>query len=193
MTRLSSKERKKEILNVVLKIIHEDGYYNLTIRNISKNINISEAAIYRHFKNKKEIIEKLTDLIVNNPFWNEINVINEDLYSLLQEIMRKQFKFLQDNPYLTSIVFQEEIFREYSDIGNKIKDCKKEKEKMIIKIIKIGQQKNIFNDKVNPSKFALLYMGAIRMSIINWRESNFSYSLNNEAHEITEELFKLLK
>ena len=54
--RLKSKERKKEILQVTLSIIYNEGFYNLTIRNIARKTDISEAAIYRHFKNKNIII-----------------------------------------------------------------------------------------------------------------------------------------
>ncbi|MEJ6950693.1 TetR/AcrR family transcriptional regulator [Natronospora cellulosivora (SeqCode)] len=192
MARLSSEERRKEILDVVLKIIHEEGFYNLSIRNIAEKINISEAAIYRHFKNKKAIIDKLSDLIFQTPFWKKENT-EGNLFDLLQIIMERQFSFLEENPYLTAIIFQEEIFREYTDIGEKIKECRKDKENTVLKIIEKGQERGEFKDDVNPLIFARLYMGAIRVSIINWRANNFSFSLDGEAEEICKELFKILK
>ena len=49
-------ERQQEIINVALKLINEKGIQGLTMKNLSKEIGISEPAIYRHFENKIEIL-----------------------------------------------------------------------------------------------------------------------------------------
>ena len=72
--RLSRSERRSEILNKSLEIISEKGFYNLTIRNIAAEINISEAAVYRHFKNKKEIVSMLAEEFFS--YDKEINNLN---------------------------------------------------------------------------------------------------------------------
>ena len=190
--RMNSSDRKNEILNVVLDIIFEEGFYNLTIRNIADRIGISEAAIYRHFKSKKQIIERLTDLLFKNSCWQEIDY-SVSSYDLLKRIMRGQFQLLQDNPRLTGVIFQEEIFREYDEIGEKIKKFRDLKEKKLIKIIESGKEKGEIAEEVEPEIFALLYMGSIRVSVIKWKENDFSGSLVGKEDKILEELFRMLK
>ena len=49
-------DRQAEILQVALELIGKKGIQGLTIKNISKEIGISEPAIYRHFESKTEIL-----------------------------------------------------------------------------------------------------------------------------------------
>jgi len=49
-------DRQTEILLVALELIGKKGIQGLTIKNISKEIGISEPAIYRHFASKSDII-----------------------------------------------------------------------------------------------------------------------------------------
>ena len=54
--KVSFTKRQTEIINVSIDIIAERGIQNLTIKNISKSIGISEPAIYRHFDTKMDIL-----------------------------------------------------------------------------------------------------------------------------------------
>ena len=46
---------KKELIEVGIKIISEEGFDHLSLRNISKQCGVSHNAIYRHFDNKEQI------------------------------------------------------------------------------------------------------------------------------------------
>lgn len=48
--------RQQQIVDVAQKIIFKYGSEHLTIKRIANEIGISEAAIYRHFENKKAIL-----------------------------------------------------------------------------------------------------------------------------------------
>ena len=189
--RLNSADRKKEIMNVVLDIIYEEGFYKLTIRNIADRIGISEAAIYRHFNNKKQIIDRLTDYIFKDHCWQDLD-FSRSPFVLLRSLIRGQFELLEGNPRLTAVIFEEGIFREYDEIAEKISRYRKEKENKIIKIVEQGQETADISSDVNPQVFALLFMGAVRVSVIRWKENKFSTPLVGQEEEILEELFKLL-
>ena len=55
-------DRQKEIIEVSLNLIAGKGIQGLTIKNISKEIGISEPAIYRHYENKIQILIALLEL-----------------------------------------------------------------------------------------------------------------------------------
>jgi len=191
--RLSSKKRRKEILDVALKIIYEEGFYNLTIRNIAERTDISEAALYRHFKNKKEIINNLVDLIFESDYFQYREIDKSNPIELLQKIIFIQMKEFEESPYITAITFQDEIFREYPDIGEKFNRHREEREAFFSKIITINQSKGLISEELDPETFALLLMGAIRMLVLKWKGANFSFSLKDKARMVIQELFKLLR
>lgn len=46
---------KRRMSMVALEIIVKDGYHNLSIRKLSKKLNVSPSTIYNYFKNSEEI------------------------------------------------------------------------------------------------------------------------------------------
>lgn len=46
-------ERQQEIIDVALKLINNKGIQGLTMKYRSRDIGISEPAIYRHFETQK--------------------------------------------------------------------------------------------------------------------------------------------
>lgn len=190
--RKSSSERQEEVLIVAQKIIYEKGFYNLTIRNIAEKIGISEAAIYRHFKNKKEIIDKLTDLVFSKECEFEVDS-NKNVLMIFESFIKKQINRFENNPYLAIISFQDDIFREYKDIKEKFINHQKQREKEIKRLILKGQKENIIKNEINPEVFASVFMGSIRITVSKWKNNDFSYSLEQKLNEIKEELLKYIK
>ncbi|MFW6025965.1 MAG: TetR/AcrR family transcriptional regulator [Candidatus Woesearchaeota archaeon] len=191
--RLSSKERRNEILEKSLEIIYKKGFYNLTMRNIAEKINISEAALYKHFKNKREIITKLADQFFCHD--DEITKFDGDKNSIdkLKSMIKKQFEIFSKNPLITVITFQEEIFREYPDIWNKFNYHREIREKILRNIILEGKKNDEIIPEIDEKSFSTLIMGAIRMTVIKWRGSDFSFSINEKGNDIINELLRNIK
>ena len=51
--------RQQEIVRTALELIAAGGIRNLTIRNLADRLGLTEPAIYRHFRNKSEIVRTL--------------------------------------------------------------------------------------------------------------------------------------
>jgi len=55
--------RKEQIVNAARKLVIEVGSENVTVRRIAEEVGFTEAAIYRHFKSKKDILHLLVENI----------------------------------------------------------------------------------------------------------------------------------
>ncbi len=53
--------RRDEILEVARDLFLESGLEGLTMRRVARRVGISAPAIYRHFKNKNEILQHIVD------------------------------------------------------------------------------------------------------------------------------------
>jgi len=163
------------------------------MRKIANIVGISEAAIYKHYKSKKEIITSLIDkLFEENIFYEKINE-HDDPFTALKSIMEEQFSYLEKNPKITTILFQEEIFREYPEIKNKFIKVRDKREKILINFLCKAQREGKVSSEVDAQSFALLYMGSIRISVLRWKNKNFSYSLQDKVEPISKTLLKMLK
>lgn len=191
--RLPTEERKEQILEKSLEIIYQEGFSNLTIKNIANRIGISEPAIYRHFKDKHEIVDELANLAFRFMLTDPPNPKRCDPTGRLYSIVSQKVQELEKNPYLTAIAFQEEVFHEYPDIRAKSRRGGEQMEQAVMEIVRCGQKRGIFCTSVDAHTFALIYVGSMRMVVQKWRNSGFAYSLVAESKKIIDELFKLLK
>jgi AcrR family transcriptional regulator len=55
--------RREQIVNAAGKLVIKCGSENVTVRRIAEEVGFSEAAIYRHFKSKKDILYLLVEVI----------------------------------------------------------------------------------------------------------------------------------
>lgn len=53
--------RQKQIVAAARKVIIKHGSEHVTVRKIAKEVGVSEGAIYRHFKSKKDVLSLLID------------------------------------------------------------------------------------------------------------------------------------
>jgi len=90
------------ILRAALQVADRDGLSGLTIRKLAAQLGASPMGVYRHFRNKEEIVERLVDLVVGDydvtnheePNWND----------WLRQTFRLMHKGLCEHPGITPLL-----------------------------------------------------------------------------------------
>lgn len=77
-------KRQQQIIETAIKLIAEKGIQNLTIKNISKEIGITEPALYRHFDNKLEILKGIIQYfsIIMKPAFESMQKENQPIQQI---------------------------------------------------------------------------------------------------------------
>ncbi len=70
---------RDRIISSALKLFSRKGFRGTTIKDIAQDVGLTEGAIYRHFESKEDLIEKITEMIVD-----EIDLL------LSEEVMSKK-------------------------------------------------------------------------------------------------------
>lgn len=172
-------DRQTEILQVALELIQKKGIQGLTIKNISKEIGISEPAIYRHFESKIEILlgilsslkdmaEMLAGLVKNYDA-----KATEKLYFLFSNML----ELFSETPSMVSVIFSEEIFNNDETLKSKINEIVTFHTNTVEAIILNGQNENNIRTDIDEKSLALIAMGSFRLLVKKWELSNHSFSL----------------
>ena len=107
-------ERQIEIIEAATKRIDEHGIQDLTIKTLAADLNLSEAALYRHFKSKNEILLGLLTYFIEE-MKGRLDVIlsNKDRSpsELLKALFDSQLKTFVQKPSVVSVIFSESIFQ----------------------------------------------------------------------------------
>lgn len=163
-------ERQKEILAVGLKILADEGAKSLTLKRIGEVIGISEAAIYRHFSGKKELLLSLHAYVKSQvtqrlaPFLISGEHSEKHLELLLTEII----VYFKENKGISLIFLSESIYHNDSDMKAALKELISGIKSIIKTLIESGVEKGHFKKNINTDIVAVMIMGIVQISMIHF-------------------------
>lgn len=186
--------RQLEIIEAAGKLLTVSGVSGLTIKNLAKEMGFSEAALYRHFASKEEIIVALLQYLAAN--------MEERLSAVLKpgdapaEKFRKLFDshldFFKKYPHFVVAVFSDGLMEESDAINNAISQIMSVNIRYLLPIIAEGQQKGIFTQAVNTEELVGIVMGSFRLQILKWRLAKFGFDLKKSGGKNIQALLALL-
>ncbi len=192
MQRLSTRERKTQIIDEAITIIHEAGYSALTIRELARRVGITEAAIYRHFNSKDEIIAGILDRVCQM-----IDTLPSSMGRIrsaqgkIRKFVLFHFDFLSQNKEITSVIFSEYIFQSNLLLKQKLEMILDNRSEFLRSLIEESRRNGAIVD-VDTTDLALIIIGTIRLVVLEWRLSDFSFDLKARGRRTLRTLEKLI-
>ena len=99
---------RESLIKMGLKLFNEGGEENFTIRKVALLCNVSHTAPYRHFKNKEELINAISEYVFTK-FQDSLNEIVElyknDPSKRIVELGKKYVWFMVENPDYLKFAF----------------------------------------------------------------------------------------
>ena len=194
MTEFKISKRQQEIIEAAGIILTTSGVHGLTTKNLAAEMQFSESALYRHFKNKSQIIETMLTYLKCNmdTRLQEVIVKNNTAKENFRAMFTSQFKFFNNNPHFVVAVFSDGLMEESQEINSVIKKIMAVKYKHLMKIITKGKQQGIFNQSIDNEQLIHLVMGSFRLLMFKWRIDNFKFDIHKQGQKVTETLLTLM-
>ncbi len=188
-------ERQQQIIEESIKLIDNKGIQGFTIKNLSKEIGISEPGIYRHFESKFAILSQILDSFKQNLLENQkaFNQKNIDPLSKLKFFFNKLFEKFIQNPALISVIFSEEIFQNENLLSDKVNEIHAMNEQMVSSVFIELQKANQISENMNIEAFTLIFFGSVRLLVRKWKYSGHSFDLLKNGNELFITLLNLAK
>lgn len=191
-------DRQIEIMELATGIIDRQGIQELTTKNLAAEIGLSEAALYRHFKSKNEIMLSLLDyfmLEMKGRVAAIASTSNDDKSAtdLLKEIFTSQLKSFAKKPAIVSVIFSEGIFQFNKELMQKVSGMMEMMRSQIETIVKKGQQDGSIRDFVAPSVLTTIIMGSMRMAVMKWKILGNGTDLVKEGTKVLNGVLKMIE
>jgi AcrR family transcriptional regulator len=180
--RRSTVIRKKQIIAAARKLIVKKGSEHLTVRAIAKEVNITEAAVYRHFKNKREILSFLLSHIMAS-MMDEIDRALSDtppsletLHSILINHLSKieqargmSFQIIAEVISFGDKGLNREVYESINVYIEKLKD-----------LIAEGVSGGFIRDDVDLDSSAMLLFSMIQGMVNIWALGHYRFDLSDK-------------
>lgn len=115
-------ERKLQILQTLAAMLQEPSGDRVTTAALAGRLQVSEAALYRHFASKAQMFEGLIEFIEGTVFGllNQITAQEEDGLRQLRQIVTMLLGFAERNPGMTRVLIGDALVTEDDRLQGRI-------------------------------------------------------------------------
>lgn len=155
--------RKLQITEAAMELVSEGGIGNLNIAGIAEKIGIVPSAVYRHFKNKEEILNAVLELLRKQLLSNveKVELEASDAFSRLRFLLELHADLLKRNPVFPHIVFahfsQSDHTKQLSSLNSTIRAYLEG----IARIVEKGQHEGEIRSDIPARNAAIMFIGLI--------------------------------
>ncbi len=107
-------ERKLQILQTLAAMLEQPKGEKITTAALASRLDVSEAALYRHFASKAQMFEGLIEFIESTVFGliNQISTQQENGIAQVQSIVGMLLNFAERNPGMTRVMIGDALINE---------------------------------------------------------------------------------
>ena len=189
----SIKEKKmsnsrQEIINAAIDLFYEYGYQKASLRDLSRKVGLTQAAIYYHFRNKEEILYTIIEKSSNDLYFTLKSCLSgkKDAVEELRDAILQHILSIKHGRKGAKIIIEDKRF-----LSGDLNKLVKEKEKAIFylyknHLVELQRMKRIKDGDLTVATFGIL--GTINW-LYHWYHPEKNLSLEQLAERIISILF----
>lgn len=189
--------RRDQIARAALRVIAKSGVSGLTTSVLAKEAGVSEANLYRHFKDKDEIIACTVDKIGEGLRKNLEEGFSagksESPLIKLKKVFMLHLKYIERNEGIPRLVYSEEIHIGNRELKRKLLDSINSYSSRLELLIKEAKKAGLVSSDINTEASALTLVGMVQVSVLRWSLSGFSFQLADEGMRLWKNFEKVMK
>ena len=149
-------ERKQQILETLAKMLETPKREKITIASLAAKLDVSEAALYRHFAGKAQMFEGLIEFIEQSLFGlvNKITTEEQEGLKQVRRIITVMLLFAEKNPGMTRVLIGDALVNEDDRLQVRINQLFDRVESTLKQSLRIAETQT--GRKLNPEAQANL-------------------------------------
>ena len=188
-------DRQIETLEASIKLAAKNGVQSMTIKNIASEIGLTEAALYRHFQSKREILIGIIHLfsLTSEDDFKAISMESPSALLELKNLILRRIEQFEHFPEIAYIMLSLDIFMQDDELRiAAINSIHKHKESVLALIAK-GQANGEIRNDSEPKELSRMILGSFRLLLTQWFLNKYEFSLRDEFESLWKTIHTLLR
>ena len=178
---LKAQETKKKLYDSAIELFKLNGYYNVTVTDITRKAGTAKGSFYTHFKSKDQII--IEEFKKFDKYYQEIfnKIEKKDSYEILYEFLIDLLEyFLHEVGYdILYIIYSTQL--SYEKEKTFILDESRPLYVIINEIIKTGQNEKAFRNDISSDDLTKMIIRTIRGTFYEWCLNDGKFNLIDDG------------
>ncbi len=159
--RKTADSRRREIADAALRVIAEQGLGRFTALAIAREVGVSDAALFRHFQTKEEIVLAAIDRIEEILFAG-FPPAGRDPLDRLGNFFRQRVAVIEENPGVARLVASDVMSQASPAAGvARVAEFRRRSVRFVRSCLAEAARQDLLGDGVEPAEAEVLVVGAI--------------------------------
>jgi AcrR family transcriptional regulator len=185
--------RQQEIITAALALIADRGLEALTLKNIAERVGFSDAAVYRHFRNKAEILAAIIEIFARDSrrLLAKIQGCSCPELDKIGLFFLDRCRVFSADRVLATVMFAENLFPSDPLLAAKIHQVLGDHRRLLLHTLRSGQRQGKIRALPAEHLFGVV-MGSLRLLVLQWRISGYGFDLMRAGEKLWRSLEILL-
>jgi TetR/AcrR family transcriptional regulator len=156
-------ERRHQILQTLAQMLEEPAGEKVTTAALAARLEVSEAALYRHFRGKAQMFEGLIEFIEHTVFALVNKITSEEKSGVrqIEAVVGVLLGFAQKNRGMTRVLIGDALVNEDSQLQARINQLHDRLEAVLKQALRFGVTQKEISDDVDVAAHANLLMSFV--------------------------------
>ncbi len=169
-------ERKHQILQVLATMLEDPRGEKITTAALAARLDVSEAALYRHFASKAQMFEGLIEFIETTIFGlvNQITASENGGIKQAQQIVRMLLNFAEKNPGMTRVLVGDALVYENDRLQERMNQLLDRIEASLKQCLRVAQTEQQLPQDTDAAARASILVGYVAGRWLRFVKTGFT-------------------
>jgi AcrR family transcriptional regulator len=160
-TRKPAESRRREIADAALKVIAEQGLARFTSLAIAREVGVTDAALFRHFATKEDIVLAVIDR-VEEILFTGFPPVGADPIERLGQFFRRRIEVIRERPGVARLVGSEQLSQAAPPEGvARVAEFRRRSQAFVHTSIVEAHRQGLLTEGIGPEEATVLVLGAL--------------------------------
>lgn len=174
--------RREQIARAALELLALEGWQSVSLATIARRVGVVASAVYRHFRNKDEVLDAVLDLVAQHFAANVAGAQEEtdDPVEQMHRLLRRHVDLITSGVPVPRIILSEDVFKDKTPHRRRVRAIYKRYLGDVARMVRAGQDQRLIAGNLIPRKVAMMWLGLVQSPAILWL-------LNEEGFDLREQ------
>ncbi len=187
--------RQDDIVQAAIALIARRGYKFLTTKNLARELKLTEAALYRHFASKDDLIVKILDYFEALSCHILAEIENSELPPMekVRRFVLDRYQLFSTHRDLAKVMFSEELFQYDPACATRMDRISGTHRDSVLYYLREAQARGVVDPSHDPGQLFRVIVGSMRFLVTQWNLSGQNFDLVDEGEKLFATIRKLVE
>lgn len=181
--KLDTQTRRKQIAQAALELVAGQGLARLSVAAVARRVGLVPSGVYRHFKNKDQIIDAVLELLESRllAIVRAACEKSESPLERLRAVLMNHVRFIRQGRAIPRMIFSDDLLSRAPQRRRQILRILVGYLGQVRRIVEAGQRQGQICRRLDPETVAMMLFGVVVPAGIRWHLTDGGFDVTRHA------------